>query len=115
MPLLLVSNPSEDIKALHLEHYAINDFEPLHAIKCHLINLLAELPHLLPPTIKGDFQQLLDACLWKEKVTGADLCATAITLCQYLTGKVPVEVHALLESIVRVAEVSYLTDQERSP
>ena len=115
VPLLLVSNPSEDIKALHLEHYAINDFEPLHAIKCHLINLLAELLHLLPPTIKGDFQQLLDACLWKEKVTGADLRATAITLCQYLTGKVPVEVHALLESIVRVAEVSYLTDQERSP
>ena len=43
----------------------------------------------------------------------ADLHATAITLCQY--HKVSFEVHALLESIVRVAEVSYLTDQERSP
>ena len=61
------------------------------------------------------FQQLQGACLQKEKVTGADVCATAITLCQYLTGKVSVKVHTLLESIVRVAEVWYHTDQKCSP
>ena len=33
VPLLLVSNPSAEIKALHLEHYAINNFEPLDG--CH--------------------------------------------------------------------------------
>ena len=26
VPLLLVSNPQEDIKALHLDHYSLNDF-----------------------------------------------------------------------------------------
>lgn len=33
VPLLLINNPRADIKELHLEHYAINDYEPLHKIK----------------------------------------------------------------------------------
>ena len=52
VPLLLISNPQQNLKALHLEHYALNDFEPLHAIKGHLTNLFAELPYLLPATVK---------------------------------------------------------------
>ena len=110
-----ISNPSEDIKVLHLEHYLLNDFEPLHAIKGHLINLCAELPCILSHTVQGDFNQLLTAWLRKEKVTGADLHAIAITLCQFLTGKICTEVQALLESIVRIAQINYLSDQQHTP
>ena len=111
----IISNPSEDIKVLHLEHYLLNDFEPLHATKGHLINLYAELPCILSHTVQGDFNQLLAACLQKEKVTGAELHATAITLCQFLTGKICTEVQALLESIVRIAQINYLSDQQHTP
>ena len=116
VPLLLITNPKEDLKALNLDHYAISDFEPLHAIKGHLINLFAELPHILPNNIKGGANQLLAACLRKEKITGADLRATAIVLYKFLSGsQVSPQIVALIESIVRIAELSYLTEQNRTP
>lgn len=112
--LLLVDNPCGDIEALHLESYSINDFEPLHAIKGHLVNLFAELPCLLPSTVKHETDQLLATCL-RKKITGAYLRATAILLCQFLTGKVSSEIQALLDTIVRIAEISYLLEQRRTP
>ena len=52
VPLLLITNPKGNLEALHLQHYCIMDFEPLHGIKGHLINLFAELPHILPSHLK---------------------------------------------------------------
>ena len=59
VPLLLVSNPQEDIKALHLDHYSLNDFEPLRVLKGHLINMFAEIPFLLSSTLKQEVDQVL--------------------------------------------------------
>lgn len=52
VPLQLVSNPREDMKALYLDHYTLNDCKPLHALKGHLTNLFAEIPFLLSPSLK---------------------------------------------------------------
>lgn len=109
VPLLLITSPTDNLKALNLEHYAISDFEPLHGIKGHLINLFAELPHILPDNIKGEVNQVLAACL-RKKITGADLRATAIVLCKLLSGRASPEIEALVESIVHIAELSYLKE-----
>ena len=77
VPLLLVSNPRENTKALHLDHYSFNEFVPLHALKGHLTNLFAELPFFLLPSLKQEVDQVLAVCLRKQ-ITGADLLATAI-------------------------------------
>ena len=115
VPLLLITNPKSSLESLSLQHYAINDFEPLHGIKGHFINLFAELPYILPNNIKPDVNQLLRSCLRKEKVTGADLRATAIVLFKFLSGKVATEIEALIESAVRIAEISYLAEHKRTP
>lgn len=41
--------------------------------------------------------------------------ATAIVLCQFLTGKVSSEIHTLLDSIVRIPGISYLSEQKCTP
>lgn len=115
VPLLLLTNPKDNLKALNLDNYALNDFEPLHAIKGHIVNVFTELPHILPDNIKGGVTQLLSTCLRKEKVTGADLRATAIVLFKFLSGRVTSKIEALIESIVRIGEVSYLAEDKRTP
>lgn len=91
------------------------NFEPLHAIKGHLVNLFAEVPALLPSQVKRETEQLLATCLQKKKTTGADLRATAIVLRQFLTGKVTNEIHTLLDTIVCIAQISYLPENQRTP
>lgn len=113
VPLLLLTNPKDTLKALNLENYAINDFEPLHAIKGQ--NMFAELPHILPDNIKGDITQLPSTCLQKQKVMGADLRATAIVLLKFLSGRVTSKTEAPIESIVRIGEASYLAEDKRTP
>ena len=115
VPLLLVDNPHGDLQELHLEHYSINDFEPLHAIKGHPVNLFAKVPALLPSQVKRETEQLLVTCLQKKRTTGADLRATAIVLRQFLTGKVTNEIHTQLDTIVRIAQISYLPENQRTP
>ena len=46
-PLLLIGNSQHNLKILHLEHYTVNDFQPLHVIKGHSMNLFTEFPYLL--------------------------------------------------------------------
>ena len=111
-----MSNPEEDINTLHLEQYALNDFEPLHAIKGHLINLFAEIPFLLPHNLKQEVDKVLSLCLHKQKITGADLSAGTIVLCQLLANKgASKEIQALMCTIVHIAQVSYLPDSKRTP
>ncbi len=45
------------MKELSLKDYAISDFESLNGIKGHLVNLFAELPHILPVDIRADVEQ----------------------------------------------------------
>ena len=46
-PLLLIGKSPHNLKTLHLEHYTVNDFQPLHVIKGHSMNLFTEFPYLL--------------------------------------------------------------------
>ena len=48
-------------------------------------------------------------------MTGADLRATAIVLFKFLSGRVTSKIEALIESIVRIGEVSYLAEDKRTP
>lgn len=59
VPTLLVSNPSQPLTNLNLEHYKVLDSEPLHDLKGHLNNLLPEIPHLLPPNLRTLCRQTL--------------------------------------------------------
>ena len=55
--MLLLTNPKGSMKELSLKDYAISDFESLNSIKGHLVNLFAELPHILPEDIRADVEQ----------------------------------------------------------
>ena len=49
VPALLLTNPTQQLSSLNLEKYEIVACEPLHDLKGHLINLITELPSILPP------------------------------------------------------------------
>ena len=85
--LLLVANLRANIKELQLEQHDIDEYEPLHGIKGHLMNIFAELTNILPAAIIGNVNKLLSTYLHKE-ITGADLHPAAIIIHQCLTGKV---------------------------
>ena len=87
------STPSRELlPSMTLSHYM--------PLRVTLFNLFTELSHH-PPTVQDNS---------KQKVTGADLYATTITLRQLLTGKVSTKIHALLQSVVRVAQVSFISN-----
>ena len=67
MPTLLALNPTQSLASLNLETYEVLDCEPLHDMKGHLNNLLPEIPHLLPPPLKTECQQIIDTTLPKGK------------------------------------------------
>lgn len=71
VPTLLTLHP---IQSLNLSKYEVLDCEPLQDLKSHLYNLL---PHLLPPPLKSECQQILDTTLPKQKVSGALLRVAA--------------------------------------
>jgi len=48
VPTLLVSHPQQSLDSLNLSRYEVLDCEPLHDLKGHIRNLLAEIPYLLP-------------------------------------------------------------------
>ena len=47
-PALLLTDPTQQLESLNLERYEILASEPLHDIKGHITNLIAELPYILP-------------------------------------------------------------------
>ena len=67
VPTLLALNPTQSLASLNLETYEVLDCEPLHDMKGHLNNLLPEIPHLLPPPLKTECQQIIDTTLPKGK------------------------------------------------
>lgn len=49
VPALLLINPTQSLSSLNLGAYEVLASEPLHDIKGHIINLITELPYVLPP------------------------------------------------------------------
>ena len=80
VPTLLSLNPTQALSQINLQEYEILDCEPLHDLKGHLLNLLPEVPNLLPQPLKTECQQILDCTLTKQKVSGAVLRTAAINL-----------------------------------
>ena len=117
VPALLLSNPTQQLTSLNLEKYEIVASEPLHDIKGHVINLITELPNILPPgDIKSKCTHLIDCCLAKEKKSGADLRRVVIQL--YLLLKdldCSCRVLLLLQSIIKIGEIAYSRDDKRCP
>lgn len=48
VPALLLTNPTQSLSSLSLEKYEVVASEPLHDLKGHMINLITELPYILP-------------------------------------------------------------------
>lgn len=81
VPALLLTNPTQSLSSLSLDKYEVVASEPLHDLKGHIINVITELPHILPPgnTATG-CTHLIECCLCKEKKSGADLRRVAIQI-----------------------------------
>lgn len=73
VPTLLVSHPQQSLGSLNLSRYEVLDCEPLHDLKGHVRNLLAEIPYLLPPPLKTECIKIIETTLGKQKGSGARL------------------------------------------
>ena len=117
VPALLLTNPTQQLASLNLGKYEIVASEPLHDIKGHVINLINEMPTILPPgETRSKCIHLIDSCLAKEKKSGADLRRVAIQL--YLLLKdldCSSRVLFLLQSIIKIGEIAYSRDDKRCP
>ena len=117
VPALLLTNPTQQLSSLNLEKYAIVACEPLHDLKGHLINLITELPSILPPgetKIKCD--HLIDNCLSKQKKSGADLRRVVIQLFLLLKDTdCSSRIFFLLQSVIKIGEIAYSRDDKRNP
>ena len=49
VPALLLTDPMQELASINLDRYEIVASEPLHDIKSHLVHVMNELPHILPP------------------------------------------------------------------
>lgn len=117
VPALLLTSPTQQLSELNLDKYEIVASEPLHDIKGHIINLITELPYILPPgDTKNKCTHLIDNCLAKEKKSGADLRRVAIQLYLLMMNlDCSPKVLLLLQSIIVIGEVAYSCDAKRSP
>ena len=117
VPTLLILNPTQPLSSLNLPRYEVLDCEPLHDLKGHLSNLLPEIPHLLPPGLKEQCQQLLNSTIQKQKLSGATLRTAAIKLFLKLLqheAANPLVVH-LVHTAVKISEIFYSNESKRSP
>ena len=116
VPTLLIFDPMQPLSVANIHEYTILDCEPLHTIKGHLLNIMGELPHVLSGESKESFNALVKASLGKDKLTGADLRATAIKAFLLLRRhRESPNNTQLLETVVRISSIFYREDAERSP
>ena len=113
---LLLTDPTQPLSSLCLDHYEVVASEPLHDLKGHIVNIITELPYILPP---GDTAtkctHLMECCLSKEK-SCADLRRVAIQI--YLLLKdldCSSKVVLLLQTVIKMGEICYSLDDRRSP
>ena len=78
VPTLLTQKQSQSLADLNLNKYEVLDCEPLHDMKGHLLNLLPEIPFILPSNLKEECQLILETTLPKGMVCGALLRTAAI-------------------------------------
>ena len=68
VPALLLPNPTQTLASLNLQKYEVLASEPLHDLKGHLINIIMELPFILPEEdTTSQCNHLISSCLAKEK------------------------------------------------
>ncbi len=68
VPVLLITNPTQSLTSLNLSKYEVVASESLHDIKGHIINLITEIPHILPPgNTFTKCTHLIESCLAKEE------------------------------------------------
>ena len=117
VPALLLTNPTQQLSSLNLEKYEIVACEPLHDLKGHLINLITELPSILPPgETKTKCDHLIDNCLSKQKKSGADLRRVVIQLFLLLKDTdCSSRILFLLQSVIKIGEIAYSRDDKRNP
>ena len=114
---LLLTNPTENLSSINLEKYEIVASEPLYDIKGRLINLITELPFILP---QGETSMkcthLIDSCLSKEKKSGADLRRAVIQIYLLLKDlECSSRILLLLQTIIKIGEIVYSLDNRRCP
>lgn len=116
VPALLLTDPSHSLLSLNLDRYEVVASEPLHDLKGHIINLITELPHVLPNgDITTQCTHLISCCLAKEKKSGADLLRVAIQLFLLLKDLDVSSKILLLQTIIKIGEILYSRDHMRSP
>ena len=109
VPALLLTNPTQSLSSLNIDKYEVVASEPLHDLKGHIINLLTELPHILPPG-DGDVtiqcNHLISCCLAKEKKSGADLRRSIIQVFLLLKDlDCGSRVLMLLQTVIKIGEI----------
>ncbi len=115
VPSLVIHSPTATLASLNLGRYMVVDCEPLHALKGHLTNLFAELPHILTGDFKETCKTLIEKSLAKDKITGADLRRLAIHVLILFQNHGNDELITLMDTIVRVSSLLYSTDAKRCP
>ena len=117
VPALLLTDPSRSLLSLNLDRYEVVASEPLHDLKGHIINLITELPYVLPDgDIATQCTHLISCCLAKEKKSGADLRRVVIQLFLLLTDlESNSKTLLLLHTIIKIGEILYSRDHLRSP
>ena len=117
VPALLLANPTQSLSTLNLSRYEVLASEPLHDLKGHIINLITEVPYILPSgDTTAQCNHLISNCLAKEKKSGADMRRVVIQL--YLLLKdlhCDLKILLLLQTIIKVGEILYSRDNTRSP
>jgi hypothetical protein len=117
VPALLLTNPTQSLSSLTIDRYEVVASEPLHDLKGHIINLLTELPHVLPPgDVTTQCNHLISCCLAKEKKSGADLRRAIIQVFLLLKDlDCGSRVLTLLQTVIKIGEILYSRDAQRSP
>ena len=117
MPALLLTHPTQNLSEIHLDKYEVVASEPLHDIKGHIINIITELPHILPEgNAATKCTHLITNCLSKEKKSGADLRRAIIQIYLLLKDlECSTKILLLLQTIIKVGEISYSKEDKRSP
>lgn len=119
VPTILINDTSQSLQDIKLAGYTVLDCEPLHDLKGHFLNLLTELPHILPQSIEQDALQLLQNNLFRKKqngYSGSDVRIALIEIYKFILSKdINSSIVRLLSTAVKVCEIMYALDTQTSP
>ena len=114
MPTFLIADPTA---SFNLQHYTVLNCEPLHDLKGHLRNAFTELPHILEGDMKKTCKDIIDTNFYKDKITCADVRATAIHLYFQLRNSLASNNYlvVLIQTAVQTSGIFYLPSSQRTP